>query len=569
MLFQAPSDEKYHYHSNLLIVQVKPSSAPLQAFSTASLIDGAPGFNVMAQFERAGLIKRIVPLDQQVLPTHAAASHVASLAFNADLPNVNMRGPLDGVRIVEMQPGANLVQMQAALAADPHVESVSQVARRYLYATRAHTSKKPRKTAANMGAAAVPPPANTLWNLKKIQWSDARAAGLDIKTSINVAVLDTGVDPTHPDLAGTAITYVHDYPGSPSSTSDKDIVGHGTHVSGTISAIFDNGVGIDGICSCNLSVYKIFGDEAEYSPELGYFGYFVDPVLYHLALSACITAKCDVVNLSIGGPGKPGTVESKLFQTLINQGTTVVAAMGNDASGLPSYPAAIPGVIAVGASSLDDTIASFSNHGSHIALCAPGVGVWSTLPTYPGQDGFRAVVGPGGTPIKGAPIPRETDYDAWAGTSMATPHVTAAAALVLHKDGAGPPANVKKRLMNAVDQVAGMGGAAFTKYYGSGRLNLTKIYSTGGRRFVAKSAITFMLQPGLDPAKHDRVLAAVRTIPGVEHVAKLSPNSEGSELGRMAYASLAGDADASMVLGKVNALPEIESAEIAAKRGLA
>src|SRR5262249_23257145 len=140
------------------------------------------------------------------------------------------------------------------------------------------------------------------------------------------------------------------------------------------------------------------------------------------------------------------------------------------------YPAAIPGVIAVGASTADDSAADFSNFGSHIALCAPGKAIWSTLPTYAGQDGFRAVTGPDGNPRPGAPIPRETDYDAWDGTSMATPHVTAAAAGALgQKGGPIPPADLKDLLMKAVDQVPGMQGQTFTPDYGTGRLNLRKL----------------------------------------------------------------------------------------------
>ena len=90
--------------------------------------------------------------------------------------------------------------------------------------------------------------------------------------------------------------------------------------------------------------------------------------MYQRALSRCLTLGVDVINLSIGGPGAPTPNESLLFSKLIQAGTTVVAAMGNDASSLPSYPAAIPDVLAVGACSIDDTVATFSNSGGHISL---------------------------------------------------------------------------------------------------------------------------------------------------------------------------------------------------------
>jgi subtilisin family serine protease len=159
----------------------------------------------------------------------------------------------------------------------------------------------------------------------------------------------------------------------------------------------------------------------------------------------------------------------------MDNGTLVVAAMGNDNTAQKSYPAAIPGVIAVGGTNINDARATFSNYGAHITLCAPGVGIWSTLPRYPGQTGFWPAAGPGGSPVPGAPIPRETDYDAWDGTSMATPHVTAAVALALAKHGTMSPTAMRDLLKKAVDKVAGMGGEDFTPYYGAGRLNLASL----------------------------------------------------------------------------------------------
>jgi subtilisin family serine protease len=79
----------------------------------------------------------------------------------------------------------------------------------------------------------------------------------------------------------------------------------------------------------------------------------------------------------------------------------------------------------------DDSVTLFSNSGNHIVLSAPGKAIWSTLPTYPGQTGFAAVFGLDGQPRQGKPMRRETDYDAWDGTSMATPHVTGSVALLL------------------------------------------------------------------------------------------------------------------------------------------
>jgi subtilisin family serine protease len=349
---------------------------------------------------------------------------------------------------------------------------VSRVPIRYILARTRRGAARGQRVV----AAAAPPGANTLWNLKKIRWAEARGLGLYSAAGVHVAVLDTGVDRAHSDLPHD-ITYTYSYPGAGPSPTEQDLVGHGTHVSGIIRAMINNDLGINGLCDCRLSVYKIFGDTTEYAEELGYFTYYVDPILYRKALAACVAADVQVINLSIGGPGEPDHVELALFQSLQQSGKAVVAAMGNESSSEPSYPAAVAGVIAVGATGLDDTKADFSNTGSHIALSAPGVAIWSTLPTYPGQLGFRPVSGTGGGLVPGSPISRETDYDAWPGTSMATPHVVGAAALAIQKHGTMAPADLKTLLMKAVDQVPSMGGQEFTPEYGAGRLNLVKLAS--------------------------------------------------------------------------------------------
>jgi len=246
-------------------------------------------------------------------------------------------------------------------------------------------------------------------------------------------------------------------------------------VSGTIAANINNAVGISGICTCELSVWKIFDDipDPDDDPPRQ-FVYFVEPVMYLRALIDCQERGVDVVNLSIGGTGAPDFAEAQAFSRLLSGGTVVVAAMGNERQrGSPtSYPAAIPGVIAVGATSITDRVAPFSNRGNHISISAPGAAIWSTLPGNPGQFGFEAVSDGNGNFRQGKPLRRETDYDAWDGTSMASPHVAASAALYLANGGKGGPAAVADALAKSADKVPGMGGKDFDPDYGHGRLNL-------------------------------------------------------------------------------------------------
>jgi subtilisin family serine protease len=223
--------------------------------------------------------------------------------------------------------------------------------------------------------------------------------------------------------------------------------------------------------------WKIFDDEPDYNRADDYYYYYVDPTMYQRALAECVEEGVNVVNLSIGGTGAPDPNERTLFDKLLNAGCTVVAAMGNERrSGSPtSYPAAIPGVIAVGATRINDSVTSFSNRGSHISLCAPGETIWSTLPSYAGQTGYFPEHLPGGKVVTGAPDSRDTNYAAWDGTSMASPHVAAAAALLLAKSAGLTPAQVRDKLMSTADSVPGMGNKSHHPDYGAGRLNLLSL----------------------------------------------------------------------------------------------
>ncbi|HZY02699.1 MAG TPA: S8 family serine peptidase [Anaeromyxobacteraceae bacterium] len=284
---------------------------------------------------------------------------------------------------------------------------------------------------------------NRQWGLRAIRWFQARRP---VAKAVTVAVIDTGVDQDHPDLTGVVRAYHH--PGLKAA----DVVGHGTHVSGIVAALVDNQQGIAGVARTRLEVWKVFPDE----PEQGDF--YVDGERYLKALNAVRRSGARVLNLSLGGTERSET-EAILFRQLDVAGVVVAAAMGNagDEGNPTMYPAAYPGVMAVGAVAESLRRASFSNTGRHIGISAPGVNVLSTLPT-------RAA----------PPYRRETEYAAWSGTSMATPHVAGAAALVLARNPAWTAKQVKERLRATAAKVAGMRGRAWTPSYGDGLLDLEK-----------------------------------------------------------------------------------------------
>lgn len=288
-------------------------------------------------------------------------------------------------------------------------------------------------------AKAADPLASRLWGHGAIRLGHARAAaGFKNATNITVAVVDSGIDPRHPDLKHVIVEYKNFLLGS-----DKDFVGHGTHVAGIIAATTGNGLGISGVSGARILALKALPRDGEE----------FDATAYYRALRYVI-GKAQVLNLSLGGEKDPAEID--ILRDVIAAGVVVIAAMGNEyEEGNPTeYPAAIPEVCAVGATDELDKRAAFSNTGRHVDLVAPGVAILSTTPTFR-YDGDG-----------------ERNYDSWDGTSMATPHIAGAAALVLAKSPGLTPKQVIKKLTSSADRVAGAkkGSAA----YGAGRLNCEK-----------------------------------------------------------------------------------------------
>jgi subtilisin family serine protease len=342
-----------------------------------------------------------------------------------------------GLTSLKVEAGRSAAQVARDLTDDPAVEYAYVPAVKHPMAAR-------RPSAAKRGRAAGPDPMSARqWSHGAVHIHEARErSGFKDAQDVIVAIVDSGVDRAHPDLKASIDHYTNFL--APAE-DDRDYRGHGTHVAGIVAAVINNRVGIAGLCRARLAVMKAL-------PRRG--GAW-NAVAYYQALAHPIELKARVVNLSLGGGEDPG--EKDVILDLLDAGIVVVAAMGNEfEEGNPtSFPAAYEGVIAVGATDEVDRRAAFSCTGSHISLVAPGERILSTVPRYASE------------------LAATTMYDSWPGTSMATPHVAAAAALLLAKKPDLTPAQVKKHLQKTTDKVQWQKKRP-TDEYGWGRLNVAR-----------------------------------------------------------------------------------------------
>lgn len=346
---------------------------------------------------------------------------LAALTAVRDAPHRN----LSGLTMLQLDPKCITPSLMKTMRQSRGIEYVEPTPARWL-------------------AASADPNINLQWGLRAIDWFRARRPGAGF---VNVAVLDTGIDHKHPDLQSSVYEYHH--PG----LSGRDLLGHGTHVAGIIAAIVNNGVGIAGVADCFIEAWKIFDDRPASDGE-----FYVNMDRYLQALEEVrVSDDVWVVNLSLGGTASSRT-EALLFRMLEEADKVVVAAMGNEhEEGNPTeYPAAYDSVLAIGSVNEALRRSRFSNTGDHIDVVAPGSNILSTLPT------------------RTSDYLDETDYASWSGTSMATPHVAGAVALILAKHSDWSAERVKNRLRRTAARVPSMRAKGKSSAYGWGLINLKK-----------------------------------------------------------------------------------------------
>ena len=236
---------------------------------------------------------------------------------------------------------------------------------------------------------------DSTWGVKRIGAGIVHDSG-NRGSGVKVAIIDSGIDYTHPDLDANYAGGYDFFNGDPDPMDDN---GHGTHVAGTVAAE-DNSIGVVGVApGAKLYALKVLG--------AGGNGYYSDVIA---ALQWCVSNGIQVTNNSYGSSGDPGETVKAAFGNAYTAGVLHVAAAGNSGNAPGKgdnviYPARWASVIAVAATNKNDERATWSSTGPDVELAAPGVDVNSTL------------LGGG--------------YGEKSGTSMASPHVAGTAALVI------------------------------------------------------------------------------------------------------------------------------------------
>ena len=323
-----------------------------------------------------------------------------------------------------------------------------------------------------------------------------------------VAVVDTGILPAHPDLVGQMVDG-YDFVSDPASAGDGDGIDpnprdpgnplaagsssfHGTHVSGTVAARADNGVGVAGAAYTSrvMPLRALGGGGAGTSYDVN------QAIRFAAGLpndSGTVPQRAaDIINLSLGG-GLFSQASQDLYKQVRAAGVVMVAAAGNEASSLPAYPASYEGVISVSAVDAQRRLALYSNTGAHIDIAAPGGDNSVDL----NGDGYPDGVLSTGGSATGSGI--NFVYSFLSGTSMAAPHVAAVLALMKSVNPALTPEDIDALLVGgALSDDAGAPGR--DNQYGHGIIN-------------AQQAVLAALEAaGGSPAANPRLTASASTL---------------------------------------------------------
>lgn len=233
--------------------------------------------------------------------------------------------------------------------------------------------------------------------------------------AVRVGIIDTGIDGKHPDLKANVKGGVNTY-NATSPLSDEN--GHGTHVAGTVAAV-NNSFGVVGVAP-KVELYSLKCFSPDGTATLTDIAQAIDWAIHH---------RMQVLNMSFGS-SENSRVLHQAIKAALHHGIIMMASSGNSSTPL-EYPAKYPEVFAIGALEPNDRIAKFSNYGKTLNYVAPGVDILSTWPVTPG-------------------------YNTLSGTSMASPHMSGIAALLLSQSPQLSPQQVKRILDRAAQRLPGI-----------------------------------------------------------------------------------------------------------------
>jgi serine protease len=311
-------------------------------------------------------------------------------------------------------------------------------------------------------------------------WAHLVADGAGGGHGVVVAVLDTGIAYANrgpfrrsPDFAPYQFVKGYDFVGNDPYPNDRN--GHGTHVAGTLAEATGNGYGLTGLAyGVRLMPVRVLNSAGE-----------GDASVIAKGVRFAVNHGAQVINLSLEFSSEvtAGDIPELLeaLRYAYRRGVVVVAAAGNEGHSAIAYPARAPNVISVGATTEHGCLANFSNDGARLTLVAPGGGPDAALPDDPnchpelpaGRDIFQVTL-TGSSPRRFGIPP---GYD---GTSMATPHVAATAALIIASRVLGrhpTPAQITARLRATARR---LGGPSDSRLYGAGLVDAAAATAPGG-----------------------------------------------------------------------------------------
>jgi subtilisin family serine protease len=431
----------------LALLIASSSSAQLGNARPTALAPFVPG-ELLVKFHPAAFGSKGQALPALAGPTLTALNTYGLLATTPLFPqHATSDQGLDRIMKLSFAADANVLAIAEQLTADPLVEYIEP---NYIYllddpgVALATQTPPQHESAAHLQTTSPNDPfyaeqyglENTGQNGGTVDADIDAPEGWSISTgapTVLIAVLDSGIDYTHEDLSDGRVRTDIDRDFVNDDDDARDDFGHGTHVAGIIAAQTNNGIGIAGVMQqAQLLPLKVCDDQGRCTAE-------------HIAtaLQYAMEQNARVINLSFSG-----LCSGIILDAIMDTGAVIVAAAGNNEAAV-NFPAALPTVIAVGATDKRDLLATFSGRGAQQELVAPGVDIWSTVPG--------------------------NSYRELSGTSMAAPFVSGVVGILLAQRPELTNDQVRAILRTAADD---LGAPGFDPQYGYGRVNLFTALNT-------------------------------------------------------------------------------------------